>query len=89
LLHKQVGKNSLKSIQQWLELRQLDNAKDIIKTLPTLQQGECWAIGLTDQPKRIQIAERKTFHPNPRKDQGTANFHSATADVTAFVDKNE
>jgi hypothetical protein len=87
LLHKQVGKNSLKSIQQWLELRQLDNAKDIIKTLPTLQQGECWAIGLTDQPKRIQIAERKTFHPNPRKDQGTTNFHSATADVTVFVAK--
>ena len=86
LLHKQVGKNSLKSIQQWLELRQLDNAKDIIKSLPTLRQGECWAIGLTDQPQRIQITERKTFHPNPRKDQG-GPVTMKIRDVTDFVSK--
>lgn len=86
LLHKQVGKNSLKSIQQWLELRQVNNAKDIIKSLPTLKQGECWAVGLTDQPQLIQISERKTFHPNPRKDVGSVVTAKVT-DVSTFVQK--
>lgn len=86
LIHKQVGKNSLKSIQQWLELRQLEEVPAIIKSLPVLKQGECWAIGLTDQPKRIHISERVTFHPNPKKETSTA-IKMLQADVSGFVTK--
>jgi hypothetical protein len=86
LLHKQVGKNSLKSIQQWLELRQLDNVPAIIKSLPGLKQGECWAIGQSDQPKLITISERKTFHPDPKqKEAAVATMR--VANVTEFVEK--
>ncbi len=86
LLHKQVGKNSLKSIQQWLELRQLDKVPEIIKSLPTLQQGECWAIGMSDQPKRIQVSARNTFHPNPKKDN-EPSAKIIKVDVSGFVEK--
>lgn len=84
LVHKQVGKNSLKSIQQWLELRQLDNVKDIIKSLPGLNQGQCWAIGQTDQPKLIQVSARNTFHPDPKKGMD-AVAKVPTIDVSGFV----
>jgi hypothetical protein len=88
LLHKQVGKNSLKSIQTWMELLQVDNAKEIVHSLPTLKQGECWVIGMNTKPHRIKVSERKTFHPDPKqsgKDQVSASF--AKVDVQSFVDK--
>jgi hypothetical protein len=87
LLHKQVGKNSLKSIQQWLDLRQLDGVPAIIKSLPTLQQGECWAIGHLDQVKRIKIDPRNTYHPNPRSNADAAVINKLAMDVTGFVSK--
>jgi len=87
LLHKQVGKNSLKSIQQWLELRQVDNTKDIIKSLPGLKQGECWAIGLTENPQLIQVLERKTFHPDPKKSTEIIDSAKKKIDVTVWVEK--
>ncbi len=86
LLHKQVGKNSLKSIQQWLDLLQLDNVAGIIKSLPTLKAGECWAIGHTDQPKRIQVAARNTYHPDPKKG-ADPGLQKLAVDVTGFVNK--
>lgn len=86
LVHKQVGKNSLKSIQQWLELRQLEDVKGIIKSLPGLKPGECWAIGQTDQPRKIQIAARNTHHPDP-KNNNEAVINKMAVDVSAFVTK--
>jgi hypothetical protein len=85
LLHKQVGKNSLKSIQQWLELSQVDNAKDIIKSLPGLKQGECWAIGHSSKPQLIKVAPRNTFHPNPKSNEVYTN--AQLANVSNFVTK--
>jgi hypothetical protein len=86
LLHKQVGKNSLKSIQQWLELRQLENVPAIIKSLPGLKQGECWAIGQSEQPKLITITPRNTFHPDPKK-HDDQQIKKVAVDVSGFVDK--
>ena len=88
LIHKQVGKNSLQSIQKWLEIRQLDNVKDIIRSLPTLQKGDCWAVGMSDQPQRIHISEKKTYHPDPKAKEGHDKLVSKLArDVTGFVTK--
>lgn len=84
LLHRQIGKNSLKSIQQWLDLRQLDDVSDIIKSLPNLKQGECWIIGQTAQPKLIQISKRNTAHPDP-KNWKDPEVKAATVDVSSFV----
>jgi uncharacterized protein len=86
LLHKQVGKNSLNSIKKWLELRQLQDTDSIIKSLPSLNKGECWALGESDKPQRVKVTARKTYHPNPRLDAGV-QVHKVTTDVTGFVDK--
>lgn len=87
LLHKQVGKNSLKSIQQWLELMQAKNYKEIIQSLPGLTQGECWVIGMNTEPHKIKVDKRVTFHPNPKQTE-TNNILSVTkVDVSGFVEK--
>jgi hypothetical protein len=87
LLHQQVGKNSLASIQKWLEIRQIDGVKDIIRSLPMLKRGECWAIALDDQPRKIMVSQKKTFHPDPNSK--TDNKEAATTvsvrDVSTFV----
>jgi hypothetical protein len=87
LLHKQVGKNSLKSIQTWMELLQVENAKEIIHTLPTLKQGECWVIGMNTKPHRIKVSERKTFHPDPKQSAKDQPASTVKIDVSSFVEK--
>lgn len=87
LLHKQVGKNSLLSVQKWLDLLQLENTKEIIKSLPGLLQGQCWAIGATKNPQLIQISSRKTFHPDPKKSTEKIDAAKKKVDVTAWVEK--
>lgn len=86
LLHKQVGKNSLKSIQQWLELLQVDNLPAILKSLPGLKPGECWAVGQSDQPHRIQVSPKNTYHPDPKKGVDPKTQKLAV-DVSGFVSK--
>jgi thiamine pyrophosphate-dependent acetolactate synthase large subunit-like protein len=71
---------------QWLDLRQLDDVSDIIKSLPKLEQGQCWIIGQTDQPKLIQISKRNTAHPDP-KNWKDPEVKAATVDVSSFVSK--
>lgn len=83
LLHKQVGKNSLTSIQKWLEVAQVSNSKAIIQSLPTLKQGECWAIGHEQGASMFKVSERNTFHPNPKS--GDEHVPSQVADVFGFV----
>lgn len=90
LLHKQVGKNSLKSIENWMKLRQVENTGAIIKSLPHLQQGECWAIGIgNDEPHMVKISERNTFHPDPKKGGGAITGHMCkpSGNVSAFIVK--
>lgn len=81
-LHKQVGKNSLLSIKKWFEVKQTGDSKQIIKTLPTLEQGECWMVG-DDEPIRIKIIKKMTFHPSPSKQEDKTT--SKPADVSAFI----
>lgn len=87
LLHKQVGKNSLKSIQQWMELLQVDNVKDIVQSLPGLSQGECWVIGMNTKPHKIKVSPRKTFHPDPKKAGNDTQVSKMKIDVSDFVGK--
>jgi hypothetical protein len=87
LLHKQVGKNSLKSIQQWMELLQVENAKEIIHSLPALKQGECWVIGMNAKPHKIRISDRKTFHPDPKAASNDQQVAKLKIDVSSFVEK--
>ncbi len=87
LLHKQVGKNSLLSISKWLDLLQLDNKSEIIKSLPGLKQGQCWVVGIGDQPHLIQVSPKKSFHPDPKKSSETIDAAKKKVDVSVFVEK--
>jgi hypothetical protein len=41
-LHRQKGKNSLISLGKWLDAADASGSKEIVKSLPSLAQGECW-----------------------------------------------
>jgi hypothetical protein len=52
-LHRQKGRNSLNALTKWLDVADVRAGKEIISTLPTLPQGECWAwMAGTDRPVR-------------------------------------
>lgn len=85
LLHKQVGKNSLLSIQKWFNVQQVDGTDKIIKSLRELKQGECWVVGKEANPVLIKVGKKKTFHPNPKaKDHGKQSTVKKV-DVSAFI----
>jgi hypothetical protein len=87
LLHKQVGKNSINSIKKWLELLQVENIDQVIKTLSQLKSGECWIIG-HGMCKKIQVGKKNTFHPDPkRKANQDEILDSRKIDVTSFVNR--
>jgi hypothetical protein len=72
LLHKQVGRNSLFAIKKWLDLLGVANPDTIIKILPTLGKGYCYAIGY-GTPKLLPIDKKKSFHPSPSQKKITAS----------------
>lgn len=41
VLHKQKGRNSLVALEKWLDYSD-GSGKEIAKTMPTLEAGECW-----------------------------------------------
>ena len=55
-LHRQKGRNSLTALSKWLDIGDAKGGKEIIASLPTLPQGECWiwAAG-TDRPQRAKM----------------------------------
>lgn len=86
LLHKQVGKNSLLSIKKWLEIRGNEKGIDLIMSqLPQLQKGECFVIS-DEQPVKIKVLEKNTFHPDPKKPVDPV-IAKLALNVSAFVAK--
>lgn len=85
-LHRQKGRHSLTALGKWLDVADATNSKEIINSLPSLEQGECWVwMQGSHDPKRIKIPEKKTVHPdrrNPLKITG-----GVTADVSTFVSR--
>lgn len=67
LLHKQVGKNSLVSINKWMQALGYDAVN--VYSLPKLQQGECMVVDSNSQKllSKIKILPKHTYHPSPEK----------------------
>jgi hypothetical protein len=63
IIHRQAGKNSLKSISDWLDIKGAD--KSLVKSLPSLGNGEAWVINEKGE-MCIKVLPKKTFHPNPK-----------------------
>lgn len=92
-VHKQVGKNSLISLQKWFEVsglwQKLNKAAIVekhFKDFKDLQQGESIAV-FSGEYKLIKCLKKKTFHPDPKKDKQSLDFKKASTDVSGFVKK--
>ena len=85
-LHRQKGRHSLTALGKWLDVADTNNSKEIIKSLPSLEQGECWVwMQGSHNPERIKISEKKTIHPDRRNP--LKSTQGITADVSMFVSR--
>jgi len=86
ILHRQKGRNSLIALGKWLDVADAEGSRDIIKSLPTCQQGECWVwLQGSTKPIRTKINEKKTVHPDRRNPLKITK--DVTVDVSAFVSR--
>ncbi|MBS0251475.1 MAG: ATP-binding protein, partial [Proteobacteria bacterium] len=87
-LHRQKGRNSLNALSKWLDLADVKpGAKEIIQSLPTLPQGECWAwMAGTDRPVHFKVPAKNSFEPDRRAMRGEVEASSRPpVDVNEFV----
>lgn len=90
-LHRQKGKNSLNSLAKWLDIGNAQGAKEIISSLSTLPQGECWAwMEGSDTPVRVKVPAKNSMHPDARAMRGQVKSGVKVkegVDVKSFVSK--
>lgn len=88
-LHRQRGKNALENMDKWLQVAGATEQKEIIKTLPDLPQGQCWAWLGGDHPTPptlIKVPAKNSFHPDRRVMRGdTVATKAEPVDVGQFV----
>lgn len=88
-LHRQRGKNALENMDKWLSIAGAADQKEIVRSLPDLPQGECWAWLGGDKPTpptRIRVPEKNSLHPDRRVMRGDdLAVAKAAVDVGSFV----
>lgn len=83
-LHRQKGRHSLTALGKWLDVADAKNAKAIINSLPSLEQGECWVWDQgSHDPQRVQMPQKKTVHPDRKNPLATSA--GVPSDVSKFV----
>lgn len=88
LLHRQKGRNSITALSKWLDIADVDDAEDIIKSMTKLERGECWVwAGGTDTPVRVRVQEKNTAHPDRRALTVSKGASFDALDVSAFVSR--
>jgi len=85
-LHRQKGRLALDSLRKWLDVAGASGG-DVMRTLPTLPQGECWAwLGGSDTPVHVNVPEKNSLHPDRRVMRGDAEMEARPpVDVGSFV----
>lgn len=85
-LHRQKGRHSLTALGKWLDVADTSNSKEIINSLPSLEQGECWVwMQGSHDPVKVKMPEKKTVHPDRRNPLKVTS--GVTADVSTFVSR--
>ena len=86
-LHRQKGKNSIKSLEKWLELSTGGDVKEIIRGLPKMASGEAWVWPANaDHAVHVKMPQKQSFHPDRRAliaNPAAANVQRI--DASAFV----
>ncbi|MGH6982567.1 MAG: hypothetical protein ACREFC_15300 [Stellaceae bacterium] len=88
-LHRQKGRNSITALSKWLDIAGAVGAKEIVPSLPLLEQGECWLWRSgSDTPVRVKIPAKRSFHPDRRAMRDAPALAArAAVNVSAFVDQ--
>lgn len=85
-LHRQKGRNSLNALSKWLDIADAKGGKDVIASLPTLPQGQCWAWAAgSDKPVLIKVPAKQTFEPDRRAMRDSIEVERKAVDVSSFV----
>jgi hypothetical protein len=89
-LHRQRGKNALDNLDKWLQIAGAAEQKEIIRSLPSLAQGECWAWLGGDKPTPptlVKVPRKNSLHPDRRVMRGdNAVKAKGAVDVGQFVE---
>lgn len=90
-LHRQRGSHAIQALDKWLQVAEATERRKIIKSLPDLPRGQCWAWlgGDTPQPPTlIKVPTKNSLHPDARALRGDAGAPKAQpVDVAEFVDR--
>lgn len=88
-LHRQRGKNALENLDKWMEVAGAMEREAIIKSMPDLPTGQCWAWIGGDKPRPpqlITVPPKNSFHPDRRVMRGEAiKTRRKPVDVGQFV----
>jgi hypothetical protein len=85
-LHRQKGRHSLTALGKWLQVADTDNVKEVINSLPTLGQGECWVWQAgSSSPQKVLVPEKHTVHPDPKNPERVVS--GISVDVSKFVER--
>jgi uncharacterized protein len=85
LLHRQKGKNSLASLEKWLQFADKASAAKITAALPTLPTGECYVWPAhAERPTHAKIGRKRTLHPD-RRAAASQWAEAKAVDVKGFV----
>lgn len=86
-LHRQKGRNSLTALSKWLDIADATGGREIIKSLATLPQGQCWIWPQgSGDPVLVTIPEKNTVHPDPKNPEKVAS-RGVSVDVGSFVER--
>jgi protein-arginine kinase activator protein McsA len=87
-LHGQKGKNSITSLQKWLNFVDKQTAETISQFLPVMGPGECWVWPQeATRPVHVQrMPEKDSLHPD-RKNPQLHALEQKKTDVGEFVTK--
>lgn len=82
---RQKGKNSLTSLGRWVDQSDPTASKEIVRSLKSLQAGQCWVWPTDDEPVLCQFPWKNSFHPDRRNP--TDAFVGESVDVGSFVNE--
>ena len=84
-LHRQRGKNAIQGLEHWLDIAGVEGKK-IIKSLPQLPSGQCWAwMGDRAAPVLVKVPAKRSAHPDRRVMRGGDVAAKKAIDVGGFV----